>query len=344
MVIPIENIYYLLCYAWNKLDEKDRVAVSIDERSDILDLLAKVLINGTKILLKRGIDKSYITSKIELAGIKGKLELSETIKQGLHLKQHTWCTIDDFSADILTNQILVSCLYRLLKMKDLDSSLKGEIKQLVWMFSGIQPIELNDRIFRKVRLHRNNRFYEFILNVCRLIYENSLPTEKPGEYTFIDFTRDEAKMSMLFEAFIRNFYYKHLPDWDVGRTIIDWRFIPIEAGVMQFLPQMQTDITIENKLEKIIIDAKYYRETMTIYYDRKKIHSNNLYQLFSYLVNQRGPSEKTLKTKGILLYPTIEEEYDLSYKFDDHLVQIKTLNLNQNWKSIEVRLMDLIKG
>ena len=25
MKIPIQNIYYLLCYAWNKLDEKDIV-------------------------------------------------------------------------------------------------------------------------------------------------------------------------------------------------------------------------------------------------------------------------------------------------------------------------------
>jgi 5-methylcytosine-specific restriction enzyme subunit McrC len=128
----------------------------------------------------------------------------------------------------------------------------------------------------------------------------------------------------------------------VGRTIIDWKFNTIDDGVMQFLPQMQTDITIENKQEKIIIDAKYYRETMSINYDKQKIHSNNLYQLFSYLVNQRSSDEKTHKAKGILLYPTIEAEYDLSYKFEDHPIQIKTLNLNQHWKMIEARLMNLI--
>jgi 5-methylcytosine-specific restriction enzyme subunit McrC len=342
MAIPIENIYYLLCYAWNKLDEKERVSVSVDDRSDLLDLLAKVLINGTKILLKRGIDKSYVTNMIELAGVKGKLELSETVKQGIHLKQRTWCTVDDFSANILSNQILLSCLYRLMKTMALDASLKGEIKHLIWMFSGIQPIEVNERIFRKVRLHRNNRFYGFILNVCQLIYENSLPTEKPGEYLFMDFTRDEVKMGKLFESFIRNFYVRHLPDCDVGRTIIDWKFNTVNDGGMRFLPQMQTDITIENDQEKIIIDAKYYRETMTINYDRQKIHSNNLYQLFSYLINQRSPIEKTINAKGILLYPTIEDEYDLSYKFDNHSIQIKTLNLNQHWKAIEARLMSLV--
>ncbi len=342
MVIPIENIYYLLCYAWNKLDEKDRVDVTAEDCSEILDLLSKVVINGTRILLKRGIDKSYITSKIELTGIKGKLELGETVKKGIHLKLHTWCTVDEFSADILTNRILISTLYLLLKIKNIDQGLKGEIKQILWVLTGIQPIELSARIFNQVKLHRNNRFYGFLLSVCRLIYENSLPTEKAGEYRFMDFTRDEKKMSMLFEAFIRNFYRKHLHGWDVGRSNIMWRFNTIEDRNLDFLPRMQTDITMEHKEEKIIIDAKYYQETMMTNYDKRKIHSNNLYQLFSYLLNQRSTDVKTLKTKGILLYPTIENEYDLSYKFEDHPIQIKTLNLNQHWKLIEQRLMGLV--
>ena len=57
MIIPIENIYYLLCYAWNILDEKDKVKVSVDDRTELLDLFAKILIQGTRILLKRGIEK-----------------------------------------------------------------------------------------------------------------------------------------------------------------------------------------------------------------------------------------------------------------------------------------------
>ena len=74
MHIPIENIYYLLTYAWNKLDEKDRVNISVEDTTSYIDLFAKVLINGTRILLKRGLEKNYVTDTIELVGIKGKLE------------------------------------------------------------------------------------------------------------------------------------------------------------------------------------------------------------------------------------------------------------------------------
>ncbi len=44
MQIPIQNIYYLLCYAWDSLEEKGRVSVDIDDTTQLLDLFAKVLI------------------------------------------------------------------------------------------------------------------------------------------------------------------------------------------------------------------------------------------------------------------------------------------------------------
>jgi 5-methylcytosine-specific restriction enzyme subunit McrC len=105
---------------------------------------------------------------------------------------------------------------------------------------------------------------------------------------------------------------------------------------------METDITIENEYGKTIIDAKYYKETLIAKYDREKVHSNNLYQLFSYLMNQRGLSVLSYQTRGILIYPTIENEVDLDYWYDKHRIQVKTVNLNMNWKLIEERLKEII--
>ena len=89
MYIPIENIYYLLCYAWNKLEEKERVNISVDDSMEIKDLFAKILINGTKILLKRGIEKSYVDHTDEIVGVKGKIQISASLKNNLLVKQRT---------------------------------------------------------------------------------------------------------------------------------------------------------------------------------------------------------------------------------------------------------------
>jgi len=343
MQIPIENIYYLLCYAWNKLDEKERVSIDIDDKTELLDLFAKILINACKMLLKRGIDKNYIGYTSVLSGIRGKLEISQTLKSNLLSKQKTICTFDEFTANILSNQILVTTIYRLIRTKGLDNQLKVDLRNLLRMFTDIDQIELKSSLFKLVKLNRNNYFYGFIINVCQIIYENTLPSEEKGIFKFSDFTRDEKKMNQLFESFVRNFYRIEQNKYKIGREIIKWQFTSTDAD-NQYLPQMETDITLQNENEKIIIDAKFYRETMTVYYDKEKIQSSNLYQLFSYLLNQHNEDKKTLNATGILLYPTIEKEYDLHFKYKNHNIHIRTINLNSNWKNISYRLKNIIQS
>jgi len=343
MQIPIENIYYLLCYAWNMLDEKDKVSIDIDDKTELLDLFAKILINGSKVLLKRGIDRSYIEVIEELAGVKGKLEFSQTIKSGILLKQRTICKFDEFSANILSNRILVTTLFQLVRTKGLDKQLKVEIRNLLSMFSGIEQIEIKSNLFNKIKLNRNNQFYGFLMNVCQIIFENSLPSEDSGQLKFSDFTRDENKMNQLFEAFVRNFYRIEQKKFTiVKKETIKWNFSNTDKVSEYFLPQMETDITLENESEKIIIDAKYYRETMIINYDKERIKSANLYQVFSYLLNQEDGTFKTINATGILLYPTIEAEYNLKYKYKQHEILIRTVNLNRNWKEISARLLSIV--
>jgi 5-methylcytosine-specific restriction enzyme subunit McrC len=81
---------------------------------------------------------------------------------------------------------------------------------------------------------------------------------------------------------------------------------------------------------------------MTVNYDKERIKSANLYQLFSYLLNQGNYTDKNNKATGILLYPTIEEDYNLNYQYKEHKILIRTVNLNRNWREISERLKEII--
>ena len=339
MRIPILNIYHLLCYAWKTLDEKERIRVEIDDTTELVDLFAKVLIRATKVLIKRGIDKSYIEHNEEIAGVKGKLLISETVKSNILFKQRTICNFDDFSPNILSNQILLTTIYGLIRTQGIDKELKDELDSLHKMFIGIDLIEIKSSLFKQIRINRNNRFYGFVMNVCQLVFESTLPSEEKGKYLFSDFTRDEKKMPILFETFVRNFYKieQHIFS-SVKRDNIKWNFEISDTLSDQYLPKMQTDITLENSNNKIIIDTKYSQKTMTINYNMEKIKSSHLYQMFSYLLNQENETEKTRTTTGILLYPTIEQDYDLNFRYNEHDIKIKTINLNTEWQNIHNRL------
>ena len=343
MQIPIQNIYYLLSYAWNKLEEAEAVAVSMDDKTQLIDLFAKVLINATKRLLKRGNDRSYVEQTAELAGIKGKIEIGETLKSRMWMQRKASCTFDEFSANIPTNQILLSTLRQLLRTQNLAQDLKEQIRNLLWMFPPVDQVRLSPDQFKLVKIHRNNRSYEFVIKICQLIYENSLPGESYGSWKFMDFTRDEQKMNQLFEGFIFNFFRIEQQSYQVSREIIKWQFDAPDEGALNYLPQMRTDINLENEERKIIIDAKYYQKTLSRYYSSEKIHSGNLYQLFSYLLNQEDGSVKKNATTGILLYPTIDKDYSLQFQYKSHPVQIRTVNLNQPWKLISERLLQIVK-
>ncbi len=81
---------------------------------------------------------------------------------------------------------------------------------------------------------------------------------------------------------------------------------------------------------------------MVINYEKERIKSANLYQVFSYLLNQEAGDLKTINATGILLYPTIDEDYNLQYQYRQHKILIRTVNLNRNWREIAERLKFIV--
>ena len=63
--IPIQNLYYLLCYAWGLPEQREWVKVDADSCPAVLDLLSRLLTKGADVLLKRGIAKEYRTHEEE---------------------------------------------------------------------------------------------------------------------------------------------------------------------------------------------------------------------------------------------------------------------------------------
>lgn len=333
-MIPIQNIYYLLCYAWNKLAERDFIEISAEESPDLLNLLARLLLNGTKTLLKRGLEQQYLTETEVYQGIKGKLEVGQSLRKNLFQKGLAVCEYDELSVDILANQILKTTLQNLYRTEGLDANLRHEIKTTVWRMNEVSEIQIMDSVFKQVKIHRNNYFYDFLLNISELVHENLLPNQEKEHFKFKDFVQDERQMASIFEEFIRNFYKIEAPEAKVYREDLRWKMLG-ENGA--FLPKMQTDISIKLGDRKLIIDAKYYAETLQKYYNAEKIHSQHLYQLFAYLKNQENP-----QAEGILIYPTTEKSLSLTYTYEGHKIRIETLNLNQNWQGIEGDLLGII--
>ncbi len=80
--IPIANVYYLLCYAWRDVEERDRVRMDgLDELDRVRNPLGTVLAWGTFRLTRQGIDRGHREVREYLAGIRGKVDVGRTAKR-----------------------------------------------------------------------------------------------------------------------------------------------------------------------------------------------------------------------------------------------------------------------
>lgn len=338
--IPIENIYYLLCYAWGYLNEKDIVNVDTISKKDLPNLFADILAKSLEKLIKMGFDREYIEEIEEIPRIRGKINFQESIKRFSFNNCKAICEYDNLSHDILQNQIIKTTIYNLITSKLIKKEIEDKLVKVYRYFGNINAINLENKIFNKVKIHRNNSFYGFIINICEFIHQNVIVDEKEGKKKFRDFHKDERRMAYVFENFVRNFYKKEQNKYSVSREDIYWKFNVIIEGDKGYLPKMQTDITLENNSDKIIIDTKYYKNALNINYNREKFKSDNLYQLYSYLENVRNNSNK--KLTGILVYPEIDKEVNFSGKFGAFEMRVKTVNLNSKWENIHNRLIEII--
>ena len=286
MNIPVANIYYLLAYAWDKLTEQRIVLRDSDDCKTPLDLLAKILANGTTHLFKKGLDRNYREQEDSLAGIKGKLLLAESLKKQTFQRGRAICRFDEFNHDVLHNQILKSTLGRLQYLKILDEKIRREVRLLYNRFHDVSEINLSKPVFRRVQLHRNNQFYGFLLHVCELLNDNFLPDEEHGQFRFRDFLKDENQMPRLFESFVHNFYIKELDrkKWvSVKREDIEWQFF--QKG-HELLPKMQTDVCLRTADRKIIVETKFSKNILKSNRGGAgKLSREHLSQIFSYLKN-----------------------------------------------------------
>ena len=343
MSIPIQNIYFLLCYAWDMLDTAGIVDVSQEDRQSVAELFGRILESGTTHLLKRGLDRSYVIEEIDGPSVRGKLDLTTTVKRNLLRHMQVHCVVDSLQHDVLHNQIVRTTLGRMVRCQNLDRELRDRLLRLYRRLSEISEVPLSPKAFGDVILHRNNAYYRFLLQLCRLIYENRLIDERPGGWQFRDFLREPKAMARLFERFVFTFLRREQTQFSVRREQFAWQDVAGNPEALAVLPVMNTDISLESADRKIVVDTKYYQATLQeSQFGKSSVHSANLYQLYAYLANIMRLEGGRRPIEGVLLYPTVSQSLDLEYRIHGHRVRILTVDLNRPWNEIHDRLLVLI--
>lgn len=338
--ILINNIYHMLSYAFQTLKQENYKDVSIEPFDEMYDLFTAILSKGIGFQLKHGLYKEYINYQEDLAVISGKINISETLKKYSAHKKVLSCNFDKFSENNLYNQILKTTVMLLLRNKKVKAKYKDNLKKMMLFFSDVDLLNPKGIRWSAIQFQRNNQTYRMLIGICQLIIEGMLITTNAGDYKLASFI-DEQRMCRLYEKFILEYYRKHFPQLTVTASQIPWC---VEDNTM--LPTMQSDIHLQKDNTVLIIDTKYYSHTTQFRYNKHTIHSNNLYQIFTYVKNrdyQFGGLEHIVS--GMLLYAKTEDEIqpDNVYQMHGNQITVKTLDLSLPFVDIKKQLDEIVK-
>lgn len=342
--IPIRNLYYLLCYTWDVLEERDDVLISELEGLSHVDLLAKVLSVSVHRLWKRGLDRGYRTIADDVRSPRGRIDLSRTLSRQLEPLGRAACSFDELGHDVLHNQLLATTARRLARLPQLHHDLRDAMIAIDRTLADVSSVAIRASTFAQLQLHGRLRRYRLPLQVCQLLHDQLMVDEATGEVRFRDYVEDDRRMAILFEEFARNFYRRELDGWNVKRDQIRWDLDPLTPDAAQYLPKMHTDISLRCADRTVIIDTKFYAEAFASRYETDKLRPSHLYQLSAYLRNlaaaNAGPDATAA---GVLLYPEVHGPLPrLQYQYGPHRLTATGVDLAQDWRIIHERLLDIV--
>ena len=338
-MIPIQNIYYMLSYAFQVLNEQGYKDISTEQFDNVAELCAAILSKGIAVQLKRGLGKEYIPQTEALSSLRGKIDITESIKTQSLLRKQLICTYDDFTVNSYLNRILKSTMGLLLHA-DISKVRKKALRKLMIYFADVDVLDVYS-INWNIQYNRNNQTYRMLVSVCYLVIKGLLQTNTDGSTRLMDFI-DEQRMCRLYEKFILEYYRKEHPQITARASQIPWR---LDDGISDMLPIMQSDITLSKGNRILIIDAKYYAHNTQTQYDVHTLHSGNLYQIFTYVKNKDAEyGDVSHEVSGMLLYAKTDEQIqpDHVYRMSGNRISVKTLDLGCGFDEISRQLDEIV--
>ena len=338
--IFIRNIFYMLSYAFQELRRNNYADIAGEDFNNVHDLFAEILVHSVSFQLKQGLHKEYIERHDVLSSMRGKLDMQATIRERLSRRMTLGCEYDELSVDNLYNQIVKSSILLLVKQKDVKKERKVKLWRLLVFFNDVSEVDLRQVQWKNLRFDRNSCTYQTLCFICFFLVHDLLLTTESGNHHMPQFS--DAHMCRLYEKFILEYFKRHHPELHPSAKQIDWN-IKEEVSSTSMLPIMQSDIYLTNGEKVLIIDAKYYQRSMQTNFNKTSIHSNNIYQIQSYVFHE--DRLHTGKVDGMLLYAKTSEEIVPDGKMewpDGNIISFKTLDLNMDFNGICEQLESIV--
>jgi 5-methylcytosine-specific restriction enzyme subunit McrC len=331
----------MLSYAFRVLKDDYYDSLGSEPFENIEDLMTSIIVRGMNRQIKRGIFKSYTLNQEEAPQLKGKLEIRSSMMLKFRNKKMLAMEFDELSSNNLLNQIIKSTLIFLLKQKNLKKDIAKEAQKTLFQLESIDTVDLKQIKQSTFQINKHHQEYHMLVSICFMVIDSLILSDDTDALDAKGF-RDDQTLPKLFEKFVLEYYKYHYPEVHASAAHISW---DLNEGSVHLLPTMKTDITLKYNNKTLIIDTKFYQKGVSISHhddEKYKLHSNNLYQIFSYV--QNADIERNGSVSGVLLYAKTNEltAPNADFKIKGNFIATRNIDLNTKFDFIQIQLNKII--
>jgi 5-methylcytosine-specific restriction enzyme subunit McrC len=338
------NLLYMLLKAGEVPYRESDLASLSTERSSILECYITVFREKLMQELRRGLNHQYISQESNERFLKGKLVLSEHIRNNKFHKERFFIRYDEFSSENMVNRILKATILKLINLSNSVNNVRG-LRDLKNQFEGIDESTFHISDFQNIKLSRLHQGYHAIIEMAKVFWQDEMPVLSSGDVRAFSLLFD---MNKVYEQFIRNFLQEH------EREIFGEDYVVLRKRHKKYLFKdsqdrgmfsLYPDILIQNRRDQsihMIIDTKW--KHLKVNERKLGINQSDMYQMYGY-------AREYQCEHVVLLYPKFGMEENCLPRFKNDTIKqypirvhVGTVDLTLSLPSDNQRLVEQLRS
>ncbi len=203
--VPLDNLFYMLTYAYNLPDfRKERADVAVAD--DLFEFMVDIFVRQVDALVRQGIHHAYVDREENERYLRGRLLMAQQIQHNLILQDRLYQQRNEYTDNVMENQILQHTLALLSRQHYRQPSLRQRIRRTSAAFVGIEPRFIRPFDCTRVHYNRLNERYRSRINLAHLLLQHLSLEGAAGNQRFFAFLFD---MNQLFELFVAHYLKEH---------------------------------------------------------------------------------------------------------------------------------------
>ncbi len=287
----------------------------------LFEIFVNVFLDELEKLLSQGLGRNFEQQISNEAFVKGKILITENLRQNPVRRERFVIAIDEFTTDIPPNRVLKNCL-QILDKQGFSHKTQRRIKQNIGVF---EEVKISNNIEQDLEqsFYKNLSFirYEKLLNWANIFINGQ---------SFLPFSGKNLQlgllfpMEVLFENYVGKCFRKYFSEnysvklQDKAKYLIDSH---LDKSKFRLIP----DIVLRNDAETLVFDTKWKLIDGSKPRQNYGIEQSDLYQMFAY-------GKKYNAQQLFLIYPAnVHFKTPLRFDYDEGMsLQVLPFDLGNN--------------